>query len=443
MHVHCDPRALEETGPFVIERGEGVYVFDSHGKRYLDGISGMWCTSLGYSQPRLVEAARRQMSSLPYCPVFGSRTSDVAERLAEELVALAPPHLEKVLFMNSGSEANDTALKIARYYHFARGRPGKVRIITHERAYHGSTSATAAATALPHMHHGFALDLDPIIRAAAPDGFAEAYCFEGEAAFVQRLVRQLEERICREDPGTIAAMIVEPVMGAGGVVVPPAAYLEQLATVLRRHDILFIADEVITGFLRTGDMFGSESFGVKPDLMTLAKGLSSAYQPISAVLLSRPVYEAVAEESHRLGTFGHGVTYSAHPVAAAVALETLKIYQEPEMRAHIERLSQHLQAGLSRLWDEPIVGDVRGIGLLGGVELVKDRGLREKFDPRLGAAAGLVRRAQERGVLLRALTRDVVVFCPPFISSESEIDRLLTVFAEALQDTKPALGAAA
>jgi 4-aminobutyrate--pyruvate transaminase len=440
MHVHSDLKALEETGPFVIERGEGVYVFDERGNRYLDGISGMWCTSLGYSQPRLVEAARRQMSALPYCAVFGSKTSDAAERLAEELVALAPPHLEKVFFMNSGSEANDAALKIARYYHFARGKPRKLRIITHERAYHGSTAATAAATALPHMHHGFGLDLAAIIRVPAPDAFAEAHPGEDEATFAQRLLRQLEERLAREDPDTIAAMIVEPVMGAGGVVVPPAGYLRQLAALLKRYDILLIADEVITGFLRTGKMFGSETFGMTPDLMTLAKGLSSAYLPISAVLLSRPVYDVIAEESHRLGTFGHGVTYSAHPVAAAVALETLKIYQEPEMRAHLERVSRYLQDGLSRLRGETIVGEVRAIGLLGGVELVEDRGLRKKFDPRVGAAAGLVRRAQERGVLLRALTRDVVVFCPPFVSSEKEIARILDVFTEAMHCTKAALG---
>lgn len=435
MHVHCDLRALEENGPFVVSRGEGVYVFDRYGNRYLDGIAGMWCTSLGYSEPRLIEAARRQMETLPYCAVFGTKSSDVAEELADELIAIAPAGLTKALFMNSGSEANDTALKIARYYNHARGKPEKFRIITHERAYHGSTTATAAATALPHMHHGFGLDLASVIRISAPDYYRYASAGEDEAAFAARLANSLDELIRTQDPDTIAGLILEPVMGAGGVIVPPADYLSRVQEILRKHDILFIADEVITGFCRTGAMFGSQQYKITPDIITLAKGLSSGYMPISAVLLSQSIYEVVADESHRIGTFGHGVTYSAHPVAAAVALEALRIYRERDVSSSVRDLSSVLLGQLSTYRDSPLVGDVRGVGLLAGVELVKDRKTREKFAPKAGVAAELVRRAQARGVLLRPLGGDVVAFCPPLVSTASEIDLIVRGFGDALVET--------
>lgn len=436
VHVHCDLRALEETGPFVISRGSGVYVFDQHGNRYIDGIAGMWCASLGYSEMRLVEAAHRQLSTLPYCAVFGTRSSDVSEQLAEELVSIAPPHLSKVLFMNSGSEANDTALKIVHYYNNARGQPGRLRIITHERAYHGSTIGSAAATAFPHMHRGFGLDLASFVRTTAPDFYRNAEPGEDEAAFAKRLATSLETAIQKLGPETIAAMILEPVMGAGGVVVPPADYLNRVEAVLRKYDIILIADEIITGFCRTGRMFGSQTFAFAPDILTVAKGLSSGYQPISAVLMSQPIYEIVADESHRIGTFGHGVTYSAHPVAAAVALEALRIYQERDIAAGVRQLSPHFLGRLSDFCGDALVGDVRGVGLLGAIELVEDCATRAKFDPQLGVASELVRRAQSRGVLLRALGGDVVVFCPPLVSTPEEIDMIVNGFAAALNETR-------
>lgn len=435
MHVHCDLRALEESGPFVIARGDGMHVFDENGNRYMDGIAGMWCASLGYSEARLVEAARQQMTTLPYCAVFGTKSSDVAATLADELCALAPAGLRKVLFMNSGSEANDSALKLARYYQMARGHTGKTRFIAHERSYHGSTALAAAATALPHMHHGFGLDLDAILRLPAPDYYRNSSCGETEGEFVVRLIAGLEQLIGQTGPERIAGFILEPVLGAGGVIVPPASYLPEVEKVLRRHDILLIVDEVITGFCRTGNMFGSETFCISPDMMTVAKGLSAGYQPISALLLSDEIYQVIADESHRVGTLGHGVTYSAHPVAARVALEALRVYQDRDIVSHVKDMAPLLLNRLACYANEDFVGDVRGIGLLAAVELVKDPMSREKFHPDWRVGAHLVDRALANGVILRALGGDVIAFCPPLIATSSDIEIITNGFAAALRET--------
>ncbi len=436
LHPYTNLRVLERDGPLVIERGEGVFVFDSLGNRYLEGMAGLWCTSLGFSEPRLAEAAYRQMRTLPFYHSFAAKVPSVTTELAERLVELAPAPLARVIFACSGSESNDTAIKMVWYYNNALGRPAKKKIISRRRGYHGVTALTASLTGLPFAQNGFDLPLDVGIHHIDPPHFYRGGLpDESEAAFVARLARQLEELILAEGADTIAAFIAEPVMGAGGVIVPPATYFAEIQAVLRRHDILLIADEVICGFGRTGSMFGCETFGIRPDMMVLAKALSSGYQPISALLVSDTIYQAVADASARLGLFGHGYTYSGHPVAAAVALETLKIYAERDIVARVRDVAPHFQARLRALGKHPLVGEARGVGLIGAIELVADKTSRQSFPPGAAVAAHLVGRAQQYGVIIRSVPGDIVAFSPPLIISEPEIDILFDAAGKALDDT--------
>jgi 4-aminobutyrate---pyruvate transaminase len=325
IHPYTNLDRHREVGPFVISSGDGCYVYDEGGKRYLEGLAGLWSASLGFSEPRLVAAATKQMQRLPYSQLFGGRSHEPAIDLAEKLLAIAPKGLSKVLFANSGSEANDQAIKLVWYYHNAIGKPDKKKIISRMRGYHGVTVASASLTGLAPNHVDFDLPIARFLHTDCPSHFHYAEPGESEAAFVPRIVGNLEALIEREGPDTIAAFFAEPVMGAGGVIVPPKGYFAAVQKVLKKHDILFVADEVITGFGRTGNMFGCETYGITPDIMTCAKALSASFLPISATLVTEAVHEAMLAESRKLGTFGHGFTYAGHPVSAAVALETLKI----------------------------------------------------------------------------------------------------------------------
>ena len=324
LEPHASP-ALQ-TAPHVIVRGDGIRVWDSAGNSYVDAMSGMLCTNLGYSQPRLVHAAAQQMERLPFYALYGHRTNDVALALADDLASIAPIPMGRTFFANSGAEAVDSAIKLAWYYHNSLGRSGRVKILSHDRGYHGTTVAGASVTGLEAIHDGFGLPLPNFIKLPCPDSLEAPD--ETPHGLTNRLIARLEEVIEAEGPETIAAFIGEPILGAGGIVIPPADYYHRLQNVLARHDILFIADEVITGFGRTGSMFATEEFDLEPDMITLAKGLSSAYIPISAVMVSRRVTEAIVTGSTQTGSFGHGFTYSGHPVAAAVARENIAILLE-------------------------------------------------------------------------------------------------------------------
>ena len=443
LHPYTNLKRLQAEGPLVIARGEGVYVFDEDGKRYLEGLAGLWCASLGFSEPRLAEAAYRQMKRLPFYHSFTGKVPEVTVELAERLVAMAPASLGKVLFANSGSESNDTAVKLAWYYHNAIGKPEKKKIIARRGAYHGMTIAAASMTELAYARNGFDLPIARFLHADCPHYYRFAAEGESEAEFVARLARQLEELILAEGPDTIAALIAEPVQGAGGVIVPPEGYFRAIQEVLRRYGILFIADEVICGFGRTGRMFGSDTFGIQPDMMTVAKALSSGYQPISALLVSDRIYDPVAEQSAALGMFGHGYTYTGHPVAAAVALETLKIYEERRILDHVRSVAPVMQEGLRRFAAHPLIGEVRGIGLIGAVELVRDKASKERFAPAIGAAWRVVEEAQRQGLILRAMPGDAVAFCPPLIIDAKEIGIMLDRFEAALGIVAPRLVRAA
>ncbi|MBN8944244.1 MAG: aspartate aminotransferase family protein [Rhizobiales bacterium] len=435
IHPQTNLRLHEKEGPLLIECGDGVFVVDADGNRLLEGMAGLWCASLGFSEQRLVEAATRQMRRLPYMQTFAHRSFDPVVELSTELVGMAPAPMSKALFACSGSEANDTAMKLVWYYHHAIGRPEKRKIISRRRSYHGTTIASASLTGLPNMHQDFNLPLPGVVHVTCPHHYREGLPGETEEDFAARLAAELEEVIAREGPETIGAFIAEPVMGTGGVVVPPRTYFERVQEVLRRHDILIIADEVICGFGRTGNMWGSQTYGLKPDMVTCAKGLSAAYFPISATLVSQPIFDAMLVESDKLGNFSHGFTYGGHPVGAAVARETLAIYRERDIVGHVRRVAPRFQDGLRRLSDHPLVGEVRGVGLMAAVELSMDKAARQPFPAQRKVAGHLAAAIHRRGVLLRALG-DALMLSPPLIIEDTEIDIILAAVTEALDETQ-------
>ncbi len=438
LHPYTDLRAHERTGPLVIERGQGVYVFDTEGREYIEGMAGLWCCALGFSEPRLAEAARRQMEHLPFYHLFGGKSHPPAIALAERLLEMAPAPFARVFFANSGSEAVDTAIKLAWYANNALGRPAKKKIIARRRAYHGVTIAAASLTNLPVNQAGFDLPLAPMLQAGCPHHYREGRPGESEEDFAARLAHELEALIAREGADTIAAMIAEPVMGAGGVIVPPATYFDRIQPILKRHDIWLIADEVICGFGRTGRMFGCETYAIRPDMMVLAKALSAGYAPISALLVNDPIYQAIADRSAEIGSFGHGFTYSAHPLPASVALETLDIYRERDILARVRAVMPRFQARLGAFADHPLVGETRGVGLIGAVELVADKTIRRPFPPEARAGATVARASQDHGLIHRAMG-DSLAFSPPLVITEDEIDALFDRFARALDAAAPAL----
>ena len=435
LHPYTQLRDHERDGPLVIVRGEGVQVFDEHGKAYIEGMAGLWCASLGFSEQRLADAAFRQMSTLPYYHSFSGKVPGPVTELVEAMIKWAPVPMARVLFANSGSESNDTAFKLVRYYNNAKGRPLKKKIIARNKGYHGVTAAAASMSGLASMHQNFDLPLPGIVRVSCPHFYQFSLPGETEAQFVDRLAQELEDTILREGPDTVAAFIAEPVQGAGGVIIPPAGYFAKVQAILKKYDILFLVDEVITGFGRLGQAFGTQVFDLKPDMITVAKMLTSAYVPMSALYLTDEIYQTIADASASIGVFGHGYTYSGHPLACAVALETLRIYETDQVLAHVQKVAPRLQQGLQKFKDHPLVGAVRGMGLIGAIELAADPAQRKPFDPKRGVGAYLVSRAQAHGLILRVLMGDVIAFSPPLIMTESEIDTMLERTKRALDDT--------
>jgi 4-aminobutyrate--pyruvate transaminase len=434
LHPYTNLSLHREVGPMVIERGEGVYVYDSEGNRYLEGLGGLFCASLGFSETRLADAADRQMRKLPFYHAFGHKSSEPSILLAEKLISMAPVPMSKVFFANSGSEANDTAVKLIWYFNNAIGRPQKKKIISRTRAYHGVTIASASLTGLQNNHRDFDLPIDRILHTDCPHFYRYGLPGETEEQFATRCAESLERLILEEGADTIAAFFAEPVMASGGVIVPPVTYMEKVQAVLKRHDILLVADEVICGFGRTGNMFGSQTFGMQPDMITMAKQLSAGYLPISALMVNERIYRGLVTESEKIGTFGHGFTYSGHPVCAAVALETLNIYEQDGILEHVRAVTPHFQERVAELGRHPLVGEARGAGLLAAVELVADKASREPFAPSEGVAAYAGTRALSHGLITRALG-DTVNFCPPLIVTRAQIDEMFDAAKRALDDT--------
>lgn len=432
LHPATNLAKHRTTGPLVVDRAEGIYVWDTDGKRYIEGLAGLWCTSLGYGNQELVEAAREQMSKLSFTHLFGGRSHEPAIALAEKLKELVPTPASKIFFTASGSEANDTQIKLAWYYNNARGLTKKKKIISRMRAYHGVTIATASLTGLPVFHEDFDLPMARVLHTDCPHYWRNAEPGETEEEFATRLADNLEELIQREGPDTVAAFIAEPVMGAGGVLVPPRTYFEKIQAVLQRHDVAMIADEVICGFGRTGNWFGSQTFNIMPDSITMAKAITSAYMPLGAITVSEPVYQALLDESRKLGVFAHGFTYSGHPVSCAVAVKTLEIYERMNIVRHVQNVSPVFQMRLKALDDHPLVGETRGVGLIGGVELVKNKATKESFDIRQGVGAKVVSLAEEEGLICRAVGGDSIAICPPLVIDGAEVNQMFDALGRAL-----------
>ena len=434
LHPQTNFRLHESQGAFVVARGEGVRVYDENDKDYIEGMAGLWCTSLGFNESRLVQAATRQMSQLPYAHIYNHQTHEPAVELAERVLALAPVPMSKVFFTNSGSEANDSIVRMVWYYNNALGRPRKKKMVARLRGFHGSTLVSGSLTGLPHLQADFDLPLPGFVHAGTPHHYRNAGPGESEEDFATRLAEELDQLIQAEGGAECcAAFIAEPVMGAGGVVVPPRTYFEKIQPVLKKHDMLLIADEVICGFGRTGNMWGSQTFGLRPDIMTIAKALSSAYLPIAGAVVSDPVYQVLADNTGRRGMFGHGFTYSAHPVAAAVAVETLKIYEERDILGHVRQVAPALQAGLRRFADHPMVGEVRGVGLVGAVEVVQDKATKQPFASADKVGPRIAQAAARHGLITRAMG-DSLGFSPPLIITEAEIGQMLDRFGRALDE---------
>ena len=423
----------EQCGPVpVIVKGEGVWLEDAEGRRYLDAMAGLWCVNVGYGRREIAEALEHQASTLSYCHTFSGVSSDQAILLAERLIEMAPVPMSKVFFGNSGSDANDSAVKLVWYYQNVRDKPEKKKIIARERGYHGVTIVSGSLTGLHAPHAGFDLPLPFVKHTTAPRPLWEGAGLT-DAEFVGKLVDDLEQLIRAEGPETIAAMIVEPVMGAGGVIVPPEGYYPAIQEVLARHDILLIADEVITGFGRLGRPFGTEVFGLEPDLIILAKGVTSGYTPLSGCMVSETLWRTIVAGEQRFGVFGHGFTYTAHPGPAAAALANLDLIERDQLVAQAASRGAYQQERLvDAFGDHPLVGDIRGVGLMSGVEFVARCQPAVAFDPSLKVAARIVKEAFQRGVIGRALPQtDTISFSPPFIISEEEIDTAVKAFREA------------
>lgn len=435
-HIIYPTTNLAATEQLVIERGEGVYVYDNAGNKYLEGLSGLWCTALGYGNEEVIETAARQMRDLTFSHMFGGKTHPAAIELADKLSAMVPMNDARVFFGSSGSDANDTHIKLLRYYFNAIGKPEKRKIISRERAYHGVTIAAASLTGLPANHAHFDLPFEAlgILRTGSAHFYRDGLAGESEEQFATRRAQELEEMILAEGPETIAAFIAEPVAGAGGVIVPPATYFEKIQAVLNKYDIFMWADEVITGFGRTGADFGSTSLGIAPQQMSLAKALSSAYMPLSAALVSADIYEALVEPSTQVGVFGHGYTYSGHPVACAVASKVLDIYARDNLFEHAATVGAYMQKRLREFEDHPLVGEVRGMGLIAALELVANKETREPFEG--NGVGGFCQAACEKhGMIVRAMGGNSLALCPPLIITESQVDELVEKIRLALADT--------
>ena len=434
FHPNTNLAVHGRSGPLVLSRGEGIFVWDNHGKRYIEGMAGLWCTALGYGEEELARTAYEQIKRLSFTHLFAGKSHEPGILLAEKLVGMAPFDASRVFYGNSGSDGNDTQIKLVWYYHNAIGKPKKKKIIARQKAYHGVTIATAGLTGLPPFHKHFDVPLDFALHTDCPYYYRNAEPGESEEDYASRLADNLERLILAEDPETIGAFIAEPLMGVGGVLLPPATYFQKIQAVLEKYDILMIDDEVICGFGRTGNLWGAQTFHMKPTTLTAAKALSSAYLPISAVILPEFLYEPMIEPSSEVGLFGHGFTYSGHPVAAAVALRTLEIYEERKLYDHVRKLTPKFQMLLNRLGDHPLVGEARGVGLVGACEIVKDKATKQAFDAKRAVGAKCMAFCQERGLIVRAIG-DAVAVCPPYIVTEEQIEEIFALFESGLDET--------
>ena len=436
LNPYTNLKDIRKYGSLTIEKGRGIYVYDENNNKYIEGLAGLWCVALGFNNKRLIKAANKQFNLLPNYHSFTGKVPLTTLKLSEELVKISPKSLTKVLYANSGSESNDTAIKMAWYYQNALGRTKKKKIISRYRGYHGVTIMSGSLTGMDYAHKGFDMPRDFVVHTDSPHYYKDSLSQESSREFVNRLLKNLENLIIKEGAENIAAMIIEPIQGAGGVIIPPDNYLKGVQKLLKKNAILLIVDEVICGFGRTGNMFGCDTFQIKPDMMVIAKGLSSGYVPISALLINEEIYETISDFSSINNVFGHGYTYSGHPVAAAVALETIKIIKDENIIGHVKEISEKFNTKIEQLNVHSIVGNARSIGLIGAIELVQNKNNKTYFDPKIGIGSRIVKNAQKNGLIVRALQGDIVALCPPLIINIKEVDILFNKFNKSIKDTE-------
>lgn len=419
LHPYTNARLHETKGPLIMDRGEGIYVYDLNGKQYIESFAGLWSVAIGFSEPRLVDAATRQMQKLPFYHTFNHMSHEPNIRLAEKLVEISPEQFTRVSFTNSGSEANDTVVKMIWYVNNARGKPQKKKFLARTKGYHGITMASGSLTGLPNNHRDFDLPIIPVIHLTTPHLRTSGQDGETEAEFTARLLLEIEDTILAEGPDTIAAFIGEPLMAAAGVLVPPAGYWQGVEALCQKYDIVLVADEVVNGFGRLGTMFGCEYFGFKPDILVTSKQLTSSYMPLAAILFTEEFYNILADNTAKIGTWGHGYTTTGHPVATAVALENLRIIEERDLVGNSARVGKVFMEELQKLSNHPLVGDVRGVGLMAAVEMVPDKSSRKGFD-QFGKAGGKAFASALENNLIVRVVGDQLIFCPPLIITEKQ-----------------------
>jgi len=425
-----------DKGVRVISEGSGVWVKDSEGKRFLDAVAGLWCVNVGYGRTEIADAIYEQAKKLAYFHTFSSMGTEPSIRLADRLLRLAPDGMSKVLFGNTGSDANDTNVKLVWYYNTLRGKPEKVKLIARDKGYHGVTVASASLTGLPLLHKAFNLPIPEVRHVSCPDPYRVKPEGMSERDFSKQLAKELDETIEREGPDTVGAFFAEPVMGAGGVHVPPEGYFDEIQPVLKKHDVLLIADEVICGFGRLGRWFGSDLYNIKPDIITIAKGLTSGYVPMSASLVGDKVWDLLVKTSKDIGPFGHGYTYGGHPVAAAAALANIDILERDDLVGNADRVGAYFQERLrAACADHPHVGHVRGVGLILAIEFVADKATKRAFEGVDKLAPKVSQAAYGRGLIARPLPGgDIIALSPPLSITKEEVDVIADHLAAALDE---------
>ena len=428
----------EDTDPLILNKGEGIYVYDIQGNRYIEGLAGLWCNALGFGNESLVETAANQMQKFGYGSLFASKSHEPAIMLSEKLIEMSPYQEGKVFFGNSGSDANDTQYKLFTYLNNALGKPKKKKFLARKKGYHGITVASGSMTGIPANHKLFDLPLPNFFHTDTPHFYREQTSNETEEGFVTRLANNLEELIIKEGSDSFMAMIAEPLIGAGGVLIPPKNYFPAIQSVLDKYDIPLIDDEVVCGFGRTGNCWGYETFSMKPSSITIAKALSSGYIPISAVIVPEEIFEPIKKASNEVGVFGHGYTYSGHPVACAVALRTLEIYEELNLFSHVVQITPKFQERVNKLGTFEFVGEARGIGLIAALEIVKNKDTKENFDPYGKVGKQIAEICQKNGLIVRAIG-DVIAICPPLIITEEQVDEMFDILEASLIEFEKSL----
>lgn len=429
----------ETGGPVVVDRGSGAWIETADGRKLLDGFAGLYCVNIGYGRPEIAEAIAAQAGKLAYYHAYAGHTSEPAALLAERILEMAPANMRRVFFGLSGSDANDTQVKLVWFYNNILGRPAKKKIIARERGYHGATVMASSLTGMRFYHEGFDAPSGPVLHTTVPHYYWGAEPGMDEAGFVAKCVADLEALIAREGADTIAAFIGEPVLGTGGLIPPPAGYWPAIQAVLRRHDILLIADEVVCGFGRVGHNFGCDAYGIEPDLITVAKGLTSAYLPLSAAIVGERVWSVLEQSSDARGPFAHGYTYSAHPTCAAAGLANLDVIARENLIERVAEFAPQFQAAFRDAFaDHPHVGEVRGTGLLAAIEFVADRDSKRRFDPSEKIGARLSAAALEGGLITRSMPHgDILGFAPPLVIDTNDLDFMIEKTKSAIASVLP------